>query len=286
MDGISKKIKDAETFLKQVRKSPFHTVTALFVLAAAVSAGAFLKSYFEKLGDHGATATIEVWKSGNIGKLLPSRITSLTYRVSVINLSTQATDEDVKKVVAALQDQVHKDFAPIWGVDAELAVIAKGKQPEAHSWWLAIRDDSEVSGDWGWHGLTGERLPYSKIFLRQAKEQGVAWSVVASRELLGMLVDPRVNLTAFVPSPDGTSGTVWAYEVTFPCGTTEGTYKNNDVLVSDFVTPAWFDASVKPSDSRFDFLGKINKPLTLLPGGSAWLYEITSGSGWKEQRKQ
>ncbi len=93
----------------------------------AVSVGAFLKSYFEKLGERGATVTIQILESGSIGRLAPSRITALTYRVSVINNSTEATEEEIKKVTAALQDQVHNDLAPIWGVDAQLRGCAEGQ---------------------------------------------------------------------------------------------------------------------------------------------------------------
>ena len=281
MDGISKKVEETERFLKEMRNNPLRAMMAVFALAVAVSLGAFLKSYFEKLGEHGATATIEVLESGNIGKLLPSRITPLSYRVSVINKSTVLTKEEIEKVVAALQGQVHADLAPIWGVDAELSIVPKGKQPDPHSWWLVILDDTDREGALGYHGLTPEGLPLGKVFARSAKEYGYAWSNTASHELLGMLVDPRLNLTVFVPTSNGRAGTVWAYEITSPCGGDENTYKKNDVPVSDFVTPAWFDPSAELSKSRFDFLGKIDKPFGLLSGGWAAYYEFKSSTGWK-----
>jgi hypothetical protein len=282
MDGIGGATKDVEKFLNDIRKSPFRTLLAVFVLIIAVSVGAFLKSYFEKLGEHGATVTIQVLESGSIGRLAPSRITSLTYRVSVINNSTEVTDDEIKKVTAALQDQVHKDLAPIWGVDAELTAVPKGKQPEAHSWWLVFQDDSEYAGALGYHDLTPEGLPRGKVFLRTAKQTEASWSNIASHELLGMLVDPRINLTVWVQS-SATSGTAWAYEIAAPCGGDKNAYNKGDVLVSDFVTPAWFDPSAKVSSSRFDFLGKIQKPFELLPGGYAAYYEVKVGSGWKQK---
>jgi hypothetical protein len=282
MDGIGSATKDVEKFLSEIRKSPFRKMMALFVLVIAVSLGAFLKSYFGKLGEHGATVTIEVLESGSIGRLAPSRITALSYRVSVINNSTEATEEEIKKVTAALQDQVHNDLAPIWGVDAELRVVPKGKQPDAHSWWLVFLDDADQFGVLGYHDLTPEGLPRGKVFVRTAKQGKYSWSNTASHQLLGMLVDPRLNLTVWVPSSE-TSGTAWAYEIAHPCGGDENTYKKGDVLVSDFVTPAWFDASAQPSKSRFDFMGKIRKPFELLPGGWTTYYEVTSGSGWKQK---
>jgi hypothetical protein len=282
MNGIGGATKDVEKFLSDIRKSPFRTLLAVFVLVVAVSVGAFLKSYFEKLGEHGATVTIQVLQSGSIGRLAPSRITALSYRVSVINNSTEATEEEIKKVIAALQDQVHNDLAPIWGVDAELTVVPKGKQPEAHSWWLVFQDDTEYAGALGYHDVTPEGLPRAKVFVRTAKKSGVAWSNTASHELLSMLVDPRMTIVAWEES-SATSGTAWAYEITSPCGGDENTYKKGDVLVTDFVTPAWFDPNAKSSNSRFDFLGKMHRPLELLPGGWAAYYEVKSGSGWKQK---
>src|ERR1700680_4913135 len=176
MDGIRKKIEDTEKFVEEMRKTPFRAMMAVFVLAVAGSLGAFLKRYFEKLGEHGASATIAVLESGNIGKLLPSRITSLSYRVSVVNNSTVLTSEEVEKVVAALQAQVHQDLAPVCAVDAELTLVPKGKQPDPHSWWLTILDDTDREGALGYHGLTPEGLPLGKVFARSAKQYGYIWS--------------------------------------------------------------------------------------------------------------
>jgi hypothetical protein len=283
MDGIGKKIEEAEKLLKEMRKSPLRTMTAVIALAAAVSLGAFLKDYFGELGKRGATATVETLESGDIGKLLPSRITPLSYRVSVINASTELKDEEVRKVVAALQDQVHMDLAPIWAVDAKVTFVPKSKQPDPKSWWLLILDDSDQVGTLGYHDVTPEGLPLGKVFARTLKAADASWSLTASHELLAMLVDPRINLTVFVQPSTDPEGTVWAYEITTPCGGDENGYKKNDVLVSDFVTPAWFESWRKPSESRFDFLGKINKPFTLLPGGHAAVFQVKSGSGWTQK---
>lgn len=41
-------------------------------------------------------------------------------QVAVINASTILTDQQVQAVAPALQTQVHRDFAPVWGIDADL----------------------------------------------------------------------------------------------------------------------------------------------------------------------
>ena len=64
-------------------------------------------------------------------------------RVAVINASTTLTDAEVQAVVPALQVQVHNDFAPAWGIDADLSFVGTGGQPAPGAWSLAIMDNSD-----------------------------------------------------------------------------------------------------------------------------------------------
>src|SRR5262245_42740438 len=57
--------------------------------------------------------------------LLTSQIHSVSYRVTVMNETTMVSDEEVTAAMAALQTQVRRDFAPAWGVEAELTFMAK-----------------------------------------------------------------------------------------------------------------------------------------------------------------
>ena len=43
-------------------------------------------------------------------------------QVAMINASTVLQDSQVQAIVPALQTQVHRDFAPVWGVDADLTL--------------------------------------------------------------------------------------------------------------------------------------------------------------------
>src|SRR5260370_14436911 len=75
-----------------------------------------------------------------------------------------------------------------------------------------------------------------------------------------MLVDPEINLCAQVGER------IYAYEVCDPCEADANGYQIDGVLVSDFVTPTWFQPTPQPG-GPFDFQEKIPKPLGLLPGG-------------------
>jgi hypothetical protein len=39
------------------------------------------------------------------------------------------------------------------------------------------------------------------------------------------------------------------------------------VLMSNFLTPAWFEPFQHPPGTKFDYLGKLSRPFTLRPGG-------------------
>ena len=136
-----------------------------------------------------------------------------TIQISVINASTVISDGDVPAVVDALQQQVTNDFGPVWGVNAVLSIVPHGSQPPAGSWWLTILDDADQAGALGYHDLTSEGLPLSKVFAATDLKYGNSWSVTASHELLEMLVDPNINLTVLVQTDSQTAGTLYAYEV-------------------------------------------------------------------------
>ena len=68
-------------------------------------------------------------------------------------------------------------------------------------------------------------------------------------------------------------------------GTTPGSkygYKIGDVLVSDFVLPAWFESFRDPNSTQFDRQSQITAPLQLLPGGYIGAFDISAGSGWHQ----
>ncbi|OHX36701.1 hypothetical protein BJL95_02150 [Methylomonas sp. LWB] len=200
--------------------------------------------------------------------------------VAVINASTVVKDEDFAKTVAALQIQVSRDFAPVWGIDATLRALSKQEKPTAHEWWLAILDDSDQAGALGYHDLTSTGLPIGKVFAKTDLHYGDAWSVTASHELLEMLADPTINLTVFDESNRG--GRLYAYEVCDACEADKFGYKINNILVSDFVFPSWFESFWKPNTTQFCYSNKITKPFQLLKGGYIGIYDINSGNGWTQ----
>jgi hypothetical protein len=204
-----------------------------------------------------------------------------TAQISVINESTVLTDAEVSPVISALQQQVTNDFRPIWGIDAELTMVPQGAQPPNGSWWLVLLDDSDQAGALGYHDLTPDGLPIGKAFAASDLKAGTSWSVTTSHELLEMLADPNINLTILVQNAN-TTGTLFAYEVCDACEDDSFAYKINNILVSDFVYPAWFE-NFRTQGTQFDRMNQIQNPLDLLPGGYIGTFNISAGSGWQQQ---
>ena len=202
-------------------------------------------------------------------------------KVAVINASTVLSDNQVKAAVPALQTQVHRDFAAAWGIDADLTVVAKNSKPSAGSWWLVILDNSDQAGALGYHDLTKQGLPLGKVFAGSDMKLGYNWTVTASHELLEILADPDINLTAFVES-SATTGILYAYEVCDACEADGFGYKISGTLVSDFVYPAWFESFRKKGSTQFDYGKRIKKPFELLKGGYIGVYDVKSGGGWHQ----
>lgn len=200
-------------------------------------------------------------------------------QVSVINASNKAvTEAELARAVPVLQKQIRRDFAPTWGIDAEVALVARGQTPPPGSWWLVILDNSDQAGALGYHDLTSEGLPLGKVFAGTDKQFGYKWTVTASHELLEMLGDPDINLTVFSQST-AKAGALVAYEVCDPCEDDAYGYDIDGITVSDFVYPTWFE-SFRSGDTQFDQQNQIRRPFALLSGGYISEFDVSAGTGW------
>ncbi len=212
----------------------------------------------------------------------PTHAQTQTIQISIINESTVLADKDVVPVVAALQKQVTNDFGPVWGTAAQLTIVPKGNQPPSGSWWLVLLDDSDQANALGYHDLTTEGLPIGKVFAASDLKAGTSWTVTASHELLEMLGDPNINLTVFVESST-IAGVLYAYEVCDACEDDSLGYQIDNVLLSDFVYPSWFESFRTEGSTQFDRMNKIQNPFQLLTGGYIGIFNVNSGSGWQQQ---
>jgi hypothetical protein len=165
-------------------------------------------------------------------------------------------DADVTPAVAALQKQVTNGFRPVRGTDAELTLVPKRTQPSNGSWWLVLLDDSDQANALGYHDLTTEGLPIGKVFAASDLKAGTSSTVTASHELLEMLGDPNINLTVFVQNSN-TAGILYAYEVCDARQDDSLGYQIDNILLSDFVYPSWFESFRAEGSTQFDRMNKI-----------------------------
>ena len=206
--------------------------------------------------------------------------------VDTLNQSTEASDQTIKWLTAALQIQVHRDFFPIWGIDAVLTFVPKGTPLNPNHWQLVFLDTADQAGALGYHELTASGLPLGKVFIRTTEQDGSAWSVTGSHELLEMLGDPYANNAVLMLDNTGIAGTAYAYEVCDACEDDPLGYVINDFKVSDFVTPAWFEPAGTAPGAKFDFMGHVSGPFLLLPGGYIGVFPIPNTQGWTQQTAQ
>jgi len=201
--------------------------------------------------------------------------------IAIKNQSTVLTDTQVQTAVTALQIQVTRDWAPVWRTTATLIFLNKNQAVPAGAWPIYILDTSDVSGALGYHDESATGVPYGRIFAKDAARYGYSWTVTLSHELLEMLADPNVNLTVFRQT-GATTGTIYGYEV---CDAVEADamgYKINNILVSNFVYPSWYDQYQTVSGNQYDYGRRLTAPFQVGTGGYVSIFNVSKGSGWTQ----
>ena len=176
-------------------------------------------------------------------------------------------------MVAALQKQVDTDFGPAWHTGAQVDFVASAARPPADAWVVAVLDNSDQAGALGYHDLTPAGLPLGKVFAGTDRQYNQKVSVTLSHELLEMLGDPWMNLTA-----QSDDGKFYAWEACDAIEADQLGYDINGVTVSDFVTPHWFGHGAGP----VDFKQRVTTPFELAAGGYISVFDPASGQGWQQ----
>jgi hypothetical protein len=189
--------------------------------------------------------------------------------IAITNASTCLSDAQVEAVLPALQKQVTDEFQAYWELDCTLSFLSKD-QPLTQGWWqIVVMDNPDQAGALGYHELTSQGAPLGKIFAQLDLDTGSSWTATLSHELLEMLADPWINWCAV-----GTDSKIYALEV---CDAVEADnlgYFIDGVLVSDFVTPAWFEPTCA---DRMDFKQHLGKELELARGGYISIFDPPNG---------
>jgi hypothetical protein len=225
----------------------------------------------------------------------------LTDYVALVSLTRDISTSNLLQVAAAVQKQVTRDFAPLWGIRANVnafdnladvpndyhPVVLFG-QPEELLGQLELEigkanatrmaEQFQSGRLAGIHANAFTRQPFALI------QAGDDWSVVVSHEVLEMLADPYGNRLIAARHPiDPDERAKYLLEICDPCQTVG--YTVNGWKMSDFYTPRYFDPVQNPA-AFYSFTGSIEYPLHILDGGYvSWidprdsgLYQLEGGS--------
>lgn len=178
-------------------------------------------------------------------------------QITIVNQSPLVSPADLAVAVAALQIQVTRDFAPAWGISAQLQASTDPKAPGEK---IFLLDTSDQVGALGYHELGADHAPVGFVFVKTTIDAGDHWQATLSHELLEQLLDPDANAAAIVVWKG--RQTAMAYEA---CDAVENDeYLLSGVPVSNFLLPGWFAPGFR---GPVDFMGTLRAPLTLSHGG-------------------
>lgn len=201
----------------------------------------------------------------------------------VVNQSTLVSNGDVQTMTRACAHQLRYDAAPLFGL-APMPVIyitkdhlASGAVPPG-SWVVSILDDPDQADALGWHTEEQGELIYGRVFARPVLDNGgdalskeLSVASVLSHEVLETFADPHCNTYA-----DSGRGYLVAYEVCDPVESDSYpvAVSGKNVMVSNFVTPKWFDPQAAKGDT-LDFMGNTSEPFEMTAGG--YVVEMREG---------
>lgn len=198
----------------------------------------------------------------------------LTARIGLVDATGLVDTRLMAAAAAAINLQVTRDLPQLWPVKAsvtyltDLSLVAPGMWPVTIVHGLA-------SGEGSCH-VGAHNQPFAKVINTRGGDE---WTLEASHQVCEMLIDPFGSaLQASAPlKVEGDAlrdldGIVeYLVEACEPCASAAAGYEIDGVMVSDFISPRYFDR-VATAAVRYSFAGSISAPRQVLPGGRlSWI---------------
>jgi hypothetical protein len=180
----------------------------------------------------------------------------------------------IEACVGSIQVALAQSFAPLWG-GATLVYVPPGGMIQPDWWQAVLFDHSDQAGALGYHDVTPTGQPLAKIFAADCIADAENWNVTLSHEIWEMLVDPKIDQTVTY------NGWVFAKEVADAPEDDRYAQRVRGHLISNAVTPAWFDPNGKPPYTMYP-CAPIDAPLTLAPGGYIGRRQLPNGQ-WEQE---
>lgn len=177
--------------------------------------------------------------------------------IACVNMATTPLGIPFDALTAALQNCFDTYFLPVWGYPVKLYNTNK---PKKSDWQFIYFENADAADALGYHDLTKDGQPISKVFVKTTLDNNELVSVTACHELFEMTIDPVANLWA-----EAADGTEYAYEM---CDAVEDTtFLVAGIAMSNFLHPSWFEPFKHPVGTKFDHLGLLRDPFTMTKGG-------------------
>ena len=195
-------------------------------------------------------------------------------QVGLVDTTGRLDQGLVHAAAAAINVQVMRDLTQFWDINATVRSLPDSSRIPAGVWPVLLVGHLPP-GEGGFH-LDKHNQPYAKVIATSAADD---WTVDASHEIIEMLVDPFGNRLQSSKSieivggkiQDGPGEFSYLVEACDPCEANEFAYSIQGVLVSDFLTPHFYDP-VASGGKTYSFRGNITAPRQILPGGYiSWL---------------
>jgi hypothetical protein len=195
------------------------------------------------------------------------------------------SNAEFSATVHAVARQVHQDFAPLWGMDADVRGIKMSRDAKPNPelsmsdaiLYVGELDDDpqKVADAVGYHDLNNKGIPYGFVFTDVAAKVGDKWSTTLSHEVLELLADPDVNLLVVGPHPKNPKGVALrTYEVCDPVQA--DSYDIDGIVVSNFVTPLYFARLPSPTTTRTNYLNLGLDRFGVRPGGYFSYFDLAT----------
>ncbi|MCW3818986.1 hypothetical protein ONA91_31570 [Micromonospora sp. DR5-3] len=199
----------------------------------------------------------------------------LATQLALVSETERITSSQLNRVAAALQKQAIRDFRAVWDITATVDGFEKLEDVPVGYWPIIVRDDIGTPGAAGIH-IDKDGQPFSLV------QYSDSWSLTASHEMLEMLADPWGNRLVAGQSPKPDQGRVeFLVEVADPPEDAQFGYTVNGILVSDFLTPHFYDP-VATAGVRYSFCGHLPGPRQILVGGYLSWHDPVSDHWWQQ----
>jgi hypothetical protein len=199
----------------------------------------------------------------------------LVTELALVSETDRINCSQLNRVAAALQKQAIRDFTAIWDINATVDGFSLLTDVPIGYWPIIVRDDIGQPGASGVH-LDDDGQPFALV------QYSDSWSLTASHEMLEMLADPFGSRLVAGDSPMPGQGRVeFLVEVSDPTEDAQFGYTVNGILVSDFLTPNFYDPVTAPG-VRYTFGGHLDAPRTIADGGYLSWHEPVSDHWWQQ----